>query len=147
MDQIFEKYSLKKPENLIPLLQEIQETKGYLTDEIVEKVSAHLNIPNNRIYGVATFYSHFALEPKGKFVIRLCDGTACHVKGAPQIVAAFERELGVKQGETTPDGKFTLEAVACLGCCSLAPVAKIGEEIYGNLQTKDVPRILKQERA
>jgi len=135
------------PDYVIEMLQDIQDRDRHISQAAIDFLSLETGVSRGQLYHIATFYKAFSLVPRGEKTIQVCVGTACHVKGAAQIVAAFERELRIKQGATTPDGKFTLEAVACLGCCSLAPVAKIGDEIYGNLQTKDVPRILKVERA
>lgn len=134
------------PDYVIEMLQDIQDRDRHISQAAIDFLSLETGVSRGQLYHIATFYKAFSLAPRGEKTIQVCVGTACHVKGSAQIVAAFERELKVKQGETTPDGRFTLEAVACLGCCSLAPVAKIGDEIYGNLQTTDVRRILKQER-
>ncbi|MDD5658072.1 MAG: aldehyde ferredoxin oxidoreductase N-terminal domain-containing protein [Elusimicrobia bacterium] len=134
------------PDYAIEMLQDIQDRQRHISQAAVDALSLELGVARGQLYHIATFYKAFSLEPRGEAVIQVCVGTACHVKGAAKIVAAFERALGVKQGQTTPDGKFTLEAVACLGCCSLAPVAKIGEEIHGNLRPADVPRIIQAAR-
>ncbi len=128
---------------LIPVLQEAQAALGFLSKEAIAGIAEGLSIPVSQVYGVATFYTQFRLKPAGKHLIRVCHGTACHVGGAGAITEALEEALGVKDGETTPDGKFTLESVACLGCCSLAPVMMIGSETYGRLTKESAVKALK----
>jgi NADH-quinone oxidoreductase subunit E len=119
---------------LIPILQEIQEEYRYLPEEVLTFVATSLKLSPARVFGVATFYSHFALEPKGKYVIRLCDGTACHVKDSTAIYDAMFRHLGLNEGEhTTKDLLFTLEKVSCLGACGLAPVVVINNDVHGQV--------------
>jgi len=119
---------------LIPILQEIQEEYRYLPEEVLTFVATSLKLSPARVFGVATFYSHFALEPKGKYVIRLCDGTACHVKDSTALHDAMHRHLGLKEGEeTTKDLLFTLEKVSCLGACGLAPVVVINNDVHGQV--------------
>ncbi|MDO4552371.1 MAG: NADH-quinone oxidoreductase subunit NuoE [Bacillota bacterium] len=120
------------PHKLVPVLQEIQGEYGYLPEDVMAFVSTALKISIATIYGVATFYSHFTLEPKGKHVIKICDGTACHVKKSESILQAIEKELALGgKKKTTADGLFTLETVACLGACGLAPVVVIDEQVHG----------------
>lgn len=133
-----------EPEKVIPLLQEIQNRHGYLSEELVEAVAAEINLPVSRLYGVATFYSQFRFKPIGKYLIKVCKGTACHVAGAEKVYSIISEELGIEEGGTTSDGLFTLESVACLGCCSLAPVVMINENIYGKLSPAKTSRILKE---
>ncbi len=133
-----------EPEKVIPLLQEIQKRHGYLSQEIVEAVAEEIKLPASRLYGVATFYSQFRFEPIGKHLIRVCKGTACHVAGAEKVFSIISENLSVKEGETTEDRKFTLESVACLGCCSLAPVVMIDDNIYGKLTPAKMNKILKE---
>ncbi|MCP4724408.1 MAG: NADH-quinone oxidoreductase subunit NuoE [bacterium] len=133
-----------EPENSIPLLQEIQNRHSYLPEDLVEAVACEANLPASRLYGVATFYSQFRFTPQGKHLIRLCKGTACHVAGADKISYIVEQELGIKEGETTDDLLFSFESVACLGCCSLAPVLMIDDEIYGKLTTSKIKKIIKE---
>ncbi|OGH99106.1 MAG: NADH dehydrogenase [Candidatus Melainabacteria bacterium GWF2_32_7] len=142
--KIFANYPTKKREYLIPLLQDVQEKYGYLSSDNLLNIAEHLNLPASKVYGVATFYNQFRLIPLGKHIIRVCRGTACHVKGSNQILETFQTELGIQAGETTKDGLFTLETVACLGACSIAPVIVIDEEFYGRLASKEVPAILKK---
>lgn len=128
---------------LIPVLHEIQKLFGYLPEPALEKVSEGLDISMSEIYGVATFYSNFTLEPKGKHIIKVCLGTACYVKGSQEIMEKLCAELDVEVGKTTKDGQFTIEAARCLGGCGLAPVMVIDEKVYGRLVPDDVSRILK----
>lgn len=128
---------------IIPVLQGIQEEYGYLPAEILERFSEITGTPLAQIYGVATFFAQFRFVPRGKHIIRVCHGTACHVNGAERISLAIEEALGIKEKETTPDGKFTVENVACLGCCSLAPVVMIDEKTYGRLTGQEIKKILK----
>ena len=130
--------------DLIPLLQEIQHIYGYLPANILLELSKRTGIPAARIYGVATFYEQFYLEPRGKHTIRCCRGTACHVKGGPDIVQSLEDNLQIKPGQTTEDMLFTFETVACLGTCFLAPVIMIDNDYYGHLTAAKIKKILKQ---
>jgi len=145
LDSILEKY-LGEPGGLIGILQETQELYGYLSEEAIFEISKKTGIPVAKIYGVATFYAQFRFEPVGKNIVLLCMGTACHVNGASEIVEAVSEHLGIADGETTKDGLFTLNIVACLGCCSLAPVMMVrsndGEEVYGSLTRQSAVKIL-----
>ena len=129
---------------LIPILHEAQELFGYIPEEAMKRISELLNIPVAEIFGVATFYSRFTLTPRGKHTISVCLGTACYVKNSKGVLERLEKELNVKTGGTTADGKFTLEATRCLGCCGLAPVMMIGEDVYGKLVPDDIPDIVKK---
>ncbi|WP_347275074.1 NAD(P)H-dependent oxidoreductase subunit E [Candidatus Kuenenia sp.] len=129
--------------DLIPILQEMQEEYGYLPMAAMEEVSVRTGIPLSRIYGVVTFYAQFSLVPRGKHTIRLCAGTACHIKGAPDIGEKIADVLQVEEGETTPDYKFTHKTVACLGTCFLAPVMMIDDRYYGKLTEEKTEEILK----
>ena len=124
---------------LIPLLQQLQDAYGYLPEDIIARLSERTGIFVSQIMGVATFYAQFRLEPVGEHVVKICFGTACHVSGAENIADAICRELGIDLGGTTDDRLFTVESVACIGCCSLAPVITIGEETHGRL-TPDTAR-------
>jgi len=126
---------------LIPILQDIQSNLGYLPEEDIIKVSKFTGVPESEIYGVATFYTQFRFTPIGKKHIMVCRGTACHVKGAPQIIEGIERHLGIKEGEVTFDMEYSLESVGCLGCCALAPCAMINEDVESNMTLKDVKKI------
>ncbi|MDD3705287.1 MAG: NADH-quinone oxidoreductase subunit NuoE [Clostridiaceae bacterium] len=129
---------------LIPVLHETQELFGYIPEEAQKMISELLHIPAAEIFGVATFYSRFTLTPKGKHTISVCLGTACYVKNAKGVIEKLEQELNVKTGDTTEDGKFTFVATRCLGCCGLAPVMTIDEDVYGKLVPDDIPNILKK---
>ena len=129
--QVLDKYE-RQPHKLIAILQEIQAEYQYLPEEIMIYISTALGLSPSSVYGVATFYSHFTLEPKGKYIIRVCDGTACNVKKSEAIIKAMERDLGQKKKKkTTDDMLFTLETVACLGACGLAPVVVINDDVHG----------------
>lgn len=129
---------------LIPVLQAAQEIYGYLPEETMKEIAVSLNLPFSEIFGVATFYSQFKLQPRGRNVVRVCSGTACHVRGGPNILKALEEELGIKSGETTEDFRFTLEPVACLGACGLAPVMMVNDETFGRLTKNKIRKILDQ---
>ena len=140
---IEEKKKIRNP--LIEILRSAQEIFGYLPVEVQEFIAQELNIPVNQIYGVVTFYNFFTMIPRGKYNLNVCLGTACFVKGAPRLVQMLSEELGIKMGETTKDGLFTLSSVRCVGACSLAPVFVIGEETYGRIDSKDkIAEILKR---
>lgn len=128
----------KNPEDLIPILQAMQERFGYLPKAGMAEIAKSLGIPESQVYAVASFYAQFRFEPKGEKTIQVCRGTACHVKGAQRILEEFKRELGVEENGTTEDGKYTLETVACIGCCALAPCASIDEEVEANLTPQKV---------
>ncbi|NLI93846.1 MAG: NADH-quinone oxidoreductase subunit NuoE [Peptococcaceae bacterium] len=130
--------------SLIPVLQEAQDIYGYLPEETMKMVAKEMKIPVAEVFGVATFYSQFRFTPTGRNVIRVCMGTACHVRGGLKVLKALERELDIKAGETTGDGKFTLETVACIGACGLAPVISINNKVFGNLTSEMVPGILEK---
>ena len=132
--------------SLITILQKAQEIYGYLPREIIEYIAGELKQKTAKVYGVATFYTQFRFEPVGKYLIMLCMGTACHVNGAKTIEAAVCDELGISDGETTEDGLFTLNNVACIGCCSLSPVMMINGETYGQLTSDKVRSILSELR-
>ncbi|GAB4173345.1 MAG: NADH-quinone oxidoreductase subunit NuoE [Calditrichia bacterium] len=129
---------------VIPLLQKAQELYNFVPREAMEMIAEKLDLEVSQIYGVATFYKQFRLKPVGKYIVKVCHGTACHVSGAERITESAEEYLGVKAGETTEDGLFTVEKVACLGCCSLAPVMMIEDETYGKLSDKKTQKILKE---
>ncbi len=131
---------------LIPLLQSAQETYGYVPEPAIDHISEVVGIPSADIYGVITFYSQFRLRPVGKNIIKICDGTACHVNSSTAILKTIENELQIGNDETTEDGLFTLQKVACLGCCSLSPVMMINDETYGKLTPGKVQQLLKDYR-
>lgn len=130
--------------SLISILQEAQNLYGYLPEPVIEEISKSTGVPLSRVFGVATFYSQFRLRKQGKTAVKVCHGTACHVSGARGITDAVSDELGVEEGETTVDRKFTLESVACLGCCGLAPVMTIGEKTYGALTPEKAREVMRQ---
>ena len=139
---IVDKYANKKG-TLIPILQEVQRTEGYLSRETIKAVSKLTNITIAEIYGVATFYSMFRLKPQGKYTIRICKGTACHVSGAKTIMETIKETLNITGDEdTTDDNLFTILEVACLGCCSLAPVIMIEDKTYGKLTSAKIPGVI-----
>ena len=127
---------------LMPILQHAQEIYGYLPIEVQTMISNETGIPLEKIYGVATFYSQFSLQPKGQYRISVCLGTACYVKGSGEIFKKIEEILGITNGECTPDGKFSLDSCRCVGACGLAPVMMINDEVYGRLTVDDIPGIL-----
>jgi NADH-quinone oxidoreductase subunit E len=145
LDSLIEKYKGKKG-NMIPLLQGTQEIYGYLPNVAFEKLSRETGLKLSEMYGVATFYAQFRLNPVGKHIVKVCHGTACHVQNANELTDSLEEALKIKDGETTEDGLFTLESVACLGCCSLAPVMMIGDETYGKLTGNQAVKIVKNIR-
>ncbi|MBI3008264.1 MAG: NADH-quinone oxidoreductase subunit NuoE [Candidatus Omnitrophica bacterium] len=130
--------------SLIPVLQEAQEAYGYLPPEVLKEVSLRLRVPLSQVYGVVTFYAQFRLSPRGKNLIKVCEGTACHVRGGAGIKKKIEGLLNIKDGETTPDYKFTLETVACVGSCAFSPVMVVNKQYYGKLTSNDVEDILKR---
>jgi NADH-quinone oxidoreductase subunit E len=131
---------------LIPLLQSAQESYGYIPESAIDHISEVVGIPSADIYGVITFYAQFRLKPMGKNIIKICDGTACHVNSSTGIIKAIENELQISNDETTEDGLFTLQKVACLGCCSLSPVIMVNDETFGRLTPKKVQQLLKEYR-
>ena len=141
LDSILDKYA-GKAGYLIPALKEAQELYGYLPMEVQSKVARGLDISASHVYGVVTFYSFFTITPRGRHTIRLCLGTACYVKGAKDMLERIVREVGINVGETSEDGRFTLEAVRCLGACGLAPVMLVGEDTYGNIDPKETVKLL-----
>jgi NADH-quinone oxidoreductase subunit E len=142
LNPLIEKYRNLKG-NIIPLLQGTQDIFGYIPEDAFELFNQKLGLNISNMYGVATFYSQFRLSPVGKHIIKVCHGTACHVLNAPKLTEALEDSLKIKDGETTDDGLFTLESVACLGCCSLAPVIMVGDETYGKLDGKKAVKIIR----
>jgi NADH-quinone oxidoreductase subunit E len=145
LDALIEKYRHAKG-NVIPLLQGTQSLFGFIPREAFEKIAAETGLKTSDLYGVATFYAQFRLKPVGKHIIKVCHGTACHVQNANAVSDSIKEALGVGDGETTADGFFTLESVACLGCCSLAPVMMIGDETFGNLTGSEAVKIIKNIR-
>ena len=146
LDSIFAKYPDAKRASLIPILQDVQRCHGYLSRDAVVRIGRYLELPSSKIYGVATFYNQFRFQPQGKFHIQVCRGTACHVRGSGAVLDTVRRELKVEPGETTRDGLFSLEVVACIGACGLAPVICINETFHANLTSKSIPRLINQYR-
>ena len=146
-NKIFENYQPNDRSTLIPLLQEVQTIYGYLPENALRDISNFVKVPLSRVYGVATFYNQFRLMPLGENIIRVCRGTACHVKNSANILFALEAELGVMAGHTTRDKKFTLEVVNCIGACSIAPVILVNDDYHGRITVKDIPKILKKYQA
>jgi NADH-quinone oxidoreductase subunit E len=128
--------------SLIMILQKLQEAYGYLPRDVLDMLATRMNIPIAKILGTATFYTQFRFEPIGRYLIRVCHGTACHIAGADKITETICRCLGIQEYETTSDGLFTLERVACIGCCSLAPAIMINEQVHGNLTPDRLPGII-----
>jgi len=128
--------------SLIPILQKIQTQRGYLSKGIMQQIGHYLDTPPSKVYGVASFYAQFRFKPLGKHLIKICHGTACHVKGAETVTETVESELGITMGETTDDEEFTIERVACLGCCSLAPAMMVDDTVYGKLTRDKIKDIL-----
>ncbi len=143
LDTILQKHP-QDPSSIIQVLLDIQSELYYLPREALDYVSDALKVPMSRTYHLATFYKAFSLKPKGKYPVAVCLGTACHVQGAVKILEQIQRELDIKEGETTPDKKFSVESVRCLGCCGLAPVVTVGGNLHGKLPLAKVTRILKQ---
>ena len=143
MDEVFNRYTGHEG-SLIPVLQEAQGIYGYLPEEVLNLISRRLRISINRIYGVVTFYSQFYLTPRGRHTVRVCRGTACHVRGGKSVLKTVQQFLGVGENETTPDNKFTFETVACLGACALSPVVLVDKNYYGKLTPGKVAQVLKQ---
>ena len=134
----------KDPSSIIQVMLDVQNELYYLPRDVLDYISRELQVPPSRTYNLATFYKAFSLKPKGKYPISVCTGTACHVQGAVKILDQLQRELGIKEGETTADKKFSVESVRCLGCCGLAPVVTIGKNLHGKLPAAKVSKILKQ---
>lgn len=128
--------------NLIPILQRIQEKLAYLPPEAIRRVAEHLHLTAGEVYGVATFYNQFRFHPPGKHPIKVCLGTACHVRGGEIILENFERKLGIKDGQTTEDREFSIDRVACVGCCALAPVALVEEKVQGHMAPSKVEGLI-----
>jgi len=128
---------------MIAILQDVQEELRYLPKEALSLISKKMEVPLTRIYEIATFYNAFSLKPRGKYLVEICLGTACHVQGGANLKDRLERDLAIPSGETTPDKMFTLEEVRCLGCCSLAPVVRIGAEVHPYLTQDEIPKILR----
>lgn len=146
IDDILSKYPEAGRDALIPILQDVQDAQGYLSKDAVARVGEYLKLPASKIYGVATFYNQFRFQPQGQHHIQICRGTACHVKGSAAVLDRLQRELGVESGQTTRDGLFSLEVVACIGACGLAPVISVNGEFHAKLAPDDVTKVLDEYR-
>jgi NADH-quinone oxidoreductase subunit E len=143
MEPVFEKYAAQ-PGALIPILQKAQDIYNYLPPEVLQLIADRLGIALSKVYGVATFYAQFYLQRRGRHVLRLCDGTACHVKGTPVLLTAVEEEFGVRPGQTTEDGNLTVEIVYCMGSCALAPVAVLDGKVIGRMRQETLLKTVKK---
>lgn len=141
MSEIFTHFTGTK-EELIPVLQEAQTRFGYLPVEAMRQIGRFLKVPESTVFGVATFYAQFKFVPTGRNIVKVCRGTACHVRGSPQIVDEVEKQLGIRAGETRADLEYSLETIACFGSCALAPVMVVNEKVYGRMTPKKVGEIL-----
>lgn len=146
IESILARYPDAGRDKLIPILQEVQQELGFISREAVVRVGRHLHLPTSKIYGVATFYNQFRFQPQGKFHIQVCRGTACHVKGSAAVLEALQQELKLNPGQTSRDGQFSLEVVACIGACGLAPVISINGEFYAGMTPQKVRNILETYR-
>ena len=144
LDNIIEAQFDSEQEDLIMILQAIQKHYNYIPQPTLAYLSEKIGVPLSKIYGVATFYSTFSLEPRGRNIVSICLGTACHVRGAERVHERIEVTLGIGDGETTEDGRYTLESVRCIGCCSLGPVVKINENVHARIESSEVNTILNQ---
>ena len=142
LNEILKNYSMEE-KYLIPILQDAQDEYGYLPEEVLKEIACNLDLSLSQVFGVVTFYSQFHLEPRGENIIRVCTGTACHVRGGAEVLDQLKEELNIDSGETTEDLNFTLETVACIGACGLAPVIMINDETFGRMTPEKVPEILK----
>jgi len=142
IEVILKKYPNAKRDALIPLLQAVQEAQGFLSREAVLRIGQHLNLPASKIYGVATFYNQFRFSAIGKNHIQVCRGTACHVRGSLAVLEAIKSELGINAGQTTRDGQFSIEVVACIGACGLAPVITINGEFFAGMTSDSAKELL-----
>lgn len=142
LQPILDRYPGAGRDALIPILQTVQEAEGFLSPEAITRVGKHLGLPASKVFGVATFYNQFRFHPPGKHQIKVCLGTACHVVGGDIILENFERKLGIEEGQTTPDREFSIERVACVGCCALAPVAIVDETTHGHMAPSKVEGLL-----
>ena len=141
MQEIMSKYEVKK-DNLIQILNEVQDKYGYIHKIAVSEIADYLNIPMAEIYGVITFYSRFTLKPKGKYNISVCLGTACYVKGSQKILDRLKERLKIEEGQTTEDGKFSIDTTRCVGACGIAPVFTVNDEVYGKATVKQLDEVL-----
>lgn len=146
VEEIIENFGKTGKDSLIPLLQDIQENHGFISEESVVKVGKKLDIPTSKIFGVATFYNQFRFEAPGKYIIQVCRGTACHVLGSATVLQELEKQLKIKSGQTTKDGLFTIEVVACIGACGLAPVIAINGEFHAKVTAESIKKLIEEFR-
>ena len=146
VERILQAFPSGHREALIPLLQAVQEEFGYLPQDALRAIARHLGLPAAKVFGVATFYNQFRLKPVGTHTVRVCRGTACHVRGSKQLLDAVADYLGVQPGETTEDGEFTLETVACIGACSIAPVVMVDDDFHGAVKNNAIAKMLEPYR-
>jgi len=142
LEDILSKYPANKKEGLLPILQEIQDMHGYLTGELLGQVGKYLNLPVNKVYGVATFYDEFRFHPQGTYHIRVCRGTGCHLSGSSSYLEELEKQLKVKAGNTSRDRKFSLEILNCMGACESGPIIQVNETFYTHVSQTDLDRII-----
>ena len=145
IEKILSKYE-KNKSNLIQILNEVQETYGYIPENVQLEISKYLGMEMAQIYGVITFYARFSLKPKGKYNVAVCLGTACFVKGSEKVLERVKQKLGIDVGESTPDGKFSIEATRCIGACGLAPVFTVNDEVYGKATPELVDKVLDENK-
>jgi NADH-quinone oxidoreductase subunit E len=141
LKDILSRHSPERQE-LIPILQETQKAFRYLPEEAMKEIAEYLDVPESAVFGVSTFYARFKLKPEGRKIIRVCRGTACHVRGTQKVLAELEKVLRIREGETTPDGEYTLETVACIGACALAPTMMIDDEVFAKMTPRKVTEML-----
>ena len=141
LSAILTKYR-KSPGFLLQILTEAQAIYGYLSRDVNQTIAEEMAIPESKVYGVATFYSLFKTAPTGQYIIRICESAPCHIRGAQSVLTTIEETLGIKPGETTPDGKFTLECTSCLGLCGVAPAIMVGDQVFGNLTPEMVKKVI-----
>lgn len=139
---ILERHADAGRDALIPVLQEVQECQGHLSREAIVQIGRHLHLPASKIYGVATFYNQFRFQPKGRYHVQVCRGTACHVRGSAAVLETLQRTLEIKPDETSPDGLFSLEVVACVGACGLSPVISVNGEIHAGVTPESVRKLM-----
>lgn len=146
VESILAEYPEASRDALIPILQQVQDAEGYISRQAVRQIGEHLGVPASKVYGVATFYNQFRFEPLGSYHIQVCRGTACHVKASSEVLRAVQHELGIPPGKRTEDGSFSLEVVACIGACGLAPVIAINGEFHSGMTAKKVKDLLNEYR-
>jgi NADH-quinone oxidoreductase subunit E len=147
IEQILNEFQQVNRDSLIPILQAVQDEFGYLSDESLERIGGHLDLPTSKVYGLATFYNQFTFNPKGKYHIRVCNGSACHIDHSFAILKEIKKQLGIEDGETTRDGMFSLELVACIGACGQSPVIEVNNKYYPKTKASKVKEILEDIRS